>query len=231
MKMQKSTIEYGIIGLGRFGFNLAIALAEAGKEVMVIDKDENKIRQIKHLVDEAFIVGSIEKEILEETGIQNCKTVIIGLSKEIDISILTTLNVINMGIPRVIARATTDEHGSVLEKLGAEVIYPEKDMAFRVANKLISSKSLEFIRLNGNITITEFKLPNFLIGKSIQQSNIRKDFSLSIIAIENENGTKTDIDPNYILNENDNIVLVGSDKNIMKFERIIQKKETNKKNQ
>ena len=65
MRTQKSIIEYGIIGLGRFGFNLATALAEAGKEVMVIDKDENKIRQIKHLVDEAFIVSSIDKETLE----------------------------------------------------------------------------------------------------------------------------------------------------------------------
>lgn len=225
MKIQKSTIEYGIIGLGRFGFNLAVALAEAGKEVMVIDKDENKIRQIKHLVDEAFIVSSMEKEILEETGIQNCKTVIIGLSKEIDVSILTTLNVINMGVPRVIARATSDEHGLVLEKLGAEVIYPEKDIAFRVANKLISSKSLEFIRLKGSITITEFKLPNYLINKTVEESNIRKDFSLTIIAVENESRTITEIKPDYILKEHDNIVLVGSDKNIMKFERIIQKKD------
>ena len=88
MRTQKSIIEYGIIGLGRFGFNLATALAEAGKEVMVIDKDENKIRQIKHLVDEAFIVSSIDKETLEETGIQNCRTVIVGVSKELDISIL-----------------------------------------------------------------------------------------------------------------------------------------------
>lgn len=225
MRTQKSIIEYGIIGLGRFGFNLATALAEAGKEVMVIDKDENKIRQIKHLVDEAFIVSSIDKETLEETGIQNCRTVIVGVSKELDISILTTLNVINMGIPRVIAKATSDEHGSILEKLGAEVIYPEKDMAFRVANKLISSKSLEFIRLNGNITITEFKLPDYLIGKTVENCNIRKDFSLTIIAIENEKGTITDIKPDCVLSKNDKIILVGSDKNIMKFERIIEKKE------
>ena len=225
MKVQKSTVEYGIIGLGRFGFNLALALAEAGKEVMVLDKDENKIRQIKQFVDEAFIISSMEKEILEETGIQNCKTVIIGLSKEIDVSILTTLNIINMGIPRVISRATSDVHGSVLEKLGAEVIYPEKDMAFIVANRLSSSKSLDFIRLNGNITITEFKLPIYLIGKTVEQSNLRKDFSLTIIAIENDNETITEIKPDYILKENDNIVLVGSDKNILKFERFIQKKE------
>ena len=108
MRSQKSIIEYGVIGLGRFGFNLATCLAEAGKEVMVIDRDENKIRQIKHLVDEAFIVNNLDKEILEETGIQNCKTVIVSVSKELDMSILTTLNVINMGVPRVIAKATSD---------------------------------------------------------------------------------------------------------------------------
>ena len=228
MRSQKSIIEYGVIGLGRFGFNLATCLAEAGKEVMVIDRDENKIRQIKHLVDEAFIVNNLAKEILEETGIQNCKTVIVSVSKELDMSILTTLNVINMGVPRVIAKATSDEHGSILEKLGAEVIYPEKDMALRTANKLLNSKSIEFIKLKGDIIIAEFKTPNYLVSKTVDKSNLRKDYSLSIIAIENKNETITEIDPNYELQKDDNIILVGSKKNISKFEKIINKKETKK---
>lgn len=212
MRSQKSIIEYGVIGLGRFGFNLATCLAEAGKEVMVIDRDENKIRQIKHLVDEAFIVNNLDKEILEETGIQNCKTVIVSVSKELDMSILTTLNVINMGVPRVIAKATSDEHGSILEKLGAEVIYPEKDMALRTANKLLNSKSIEFIKLKGDIIIAEFETPNYLVSKTVDKSNLRKDYSLSIIAIENKNETITEIDPNYELQKDDNIILVGSKK-------------------
>lgn len=228
MRSQKSIIEYGVIGLGRFGFNLATCLAEAGKEVMVIDRDENKIRQIKHLVDEAFIVNNLDKEILEETGVQNCKTVIVSVSKELDMSILTTLNVINMGVPRVIAKATSDEHGSILEKLGAEVIYPEKDMALRTANKLLNSKSIEFIKLKGDIIIAEFKTPNYLVSKTVDKSNLRKDYSLSIIAIENKNETITEIDPNYELQKDDNIILVGSKKNISKFEKIINKKETKK---
>lgn len=228
MRSQKSIIEYGVIGLGRFGFNLATCLAEAGKEVMVIDRDENKIRQIKHLVDEAFIVNNLDKEILEETGIQNCKTVIVSVSKELDMSILTTLNVINMGVPRVIAKATSDEHGSILEKLGAEVIYPEKDMALRTANKLLNSKSIEFIKLKGDIIIAEFETPNYLVSKTVDKSNLRKDYSLSIIAIENKNETITEIDPNYELQKDDNIILVGSKKNISKFEKIINKKETKK---
>ena len=221
MKIQKPSIEYGIIGLGRFGFNLAISLANAGKEVMVIDKDENKIRQIKHLVDEAFIVKNLDKEILEETGIQNCNTVIVGISKELDISILTVLNIINMKVPRVIAKATTDEHGTILEKLGAEVIYPERDMAIKLSNKLIRSKSLEFIKLAGDMTIAEFKLPEYLINKTIEKCDLRKDFGLSIIAIENKKCTYTEVDPKYLLNEDDILVLVGSNKNINKFEKFI----------
>lgn len=225
MKIQKPSIEYGIIGLGKFGFNLAISLANAGKEVMVIDKDENKIRQIKHIVDEAFIVKNLDKEILEETGIQNCNTVIVGISKDLDISILTVLNVINMNVPRVIAKATTDEHGTILEKLGAEVIYPERDMAIKLSNKLIRSKSLEFIKLAGDMTIAEFKLPEYLINKTIEKCDLRKDFGLSIIAIENKKCTYTEVDPKYLLNEDDILVLVGSNQNINKFEKFIQKKE------
>ncbi|MEG0021637.1 MAG: TrkA family potassium uptake protein [Bacilli bacterium] len=223
MKIQKSTIEYGIIGLGRFGYSLALSLSKAGKEVMVLDKDENKIRQIKYSVDEAFIVKSLDKEILEETGIQNCNTVIVGISKEIDISILTTLNIIKMGVPRVIAKATSDEHGSVLEKIGAEVIYPECDMALRLANKLISSRSLDFLKLNGDIIIAEFNVPKIFINKSINESNLRNEFSLNIIAIENSNGTCTEIDPKYVFKEEDAFVVVGSNKNISKFENLIKK--------
>ena len=211
--------------MGRFGFNLAISLANAGKEVMVIDKDENKIRQIKHIVDEAFIVKNLDKEILEETGIQNCNTVIVGISKDLDISILTVLNIINMNVPRVIAKATTDEHGTILEKLGAEVIYPERDMAIKLSNKLIRSKSLEFIKLAGDMTIAEFKLPEYLINKTIEKCDLRKDFGLSIIAIENKKCTYTEVDPKYLLNEDDILVLVGSNQNINKFEKFIQKKE------
>lgn len=225
MRQNKQGIEFGIIGLGRFGYNLAISLAEAGKEVMVIDKEDLKIRQIKEYVDEAFIVKNLDKDTLEETGIQNCSNVIISLSKKIDVSILTVLNIINMGVPRVIAKAATEEHGAVLEKIGAEVIYPERDMAIKLSKKLTNSKSIDFMKLTGEMTIVEFELPNTFVNRKIEECNLRKEFSLNIVAIESNGESITDIKPDYILKEKDLIVMVGTNKNILKFEKFIQKKD------
>lgn len=218
MFYRKPTIEYGIIGLGRFGYSLASTLAQANKEILVLDSNESKIRQIRQLTDNAFIINDLSKETLAETGIQNCGTVIICIGEQIDISILTTLTVIDMGVPRVIAKAISPEQGKVLEKIGAEVVYPEHDMAVRLANRLISSRALEYIELSDNVTITELKLSAKISGQSVYESGIRKKFKLNIIALEHEGRTTTDITPDLLLAENDVIVVVGSPDNIRKFE-------------
>ncbi|HHT96373.1 MAG TPA: TrkA family potassium uptake protein [Clostridiales bacterium] len=155
MLQRKPIIDFGIIGLGRFGYALASKLAQANKEVLVLDSSEIKIKQIRNLTDNAFVVDSLNRETLEQAGIKNCGTVIVCIGENIEASILTTLNVIELGVPRVIAKAMSFEHGKVLEKIGAEVIYPEFDMAMRLAERLISSKVLEFIMLSNDMTISE----------------------------------------------------------------------------
>jgi trk system potassium uptake protein TrkA len=223
MLQQRSSIEYGVIGLGRFGFALASHLAEAKKEVLVLDSSESKIKQIRHLTDNAFVVSDLSKETLMEAGIQNCEVVIIGIGEQVDVSILTTLNVISMGVPRVIAKAISLEQGSVLEKIGAEVIYPEHDMAIRLANRLLSSRIMDYITLNDNITISEIKLTATLSGQTVLQASLRKKFKLNIIALQNDNNTITDITPDIVLNENDSMVVVGKKDNIKKFESFLIK--------
>lgn len=218
-RKQMPSIEFGIIGLGTFGISLAKRLASAGKEVIVLDKDESKVSEIKDIVSSAYIVKSLDLSVLEETGIQNCETVIVCISKDIAASALITLNVISMNIPRVFAKATSDEHGKILEKLGAEVIYPERDIAYKVGGMLLNSRKLDFINLNGNISISEFKIPDNYIGKSVKSTNIRNKYSLNIIAIESDGKTNTNIEPEIILNASDYIVVVGDNHNIERFEK------------
>ncbi len=224
MGMHKPSIEFGVIGLGRFGTSLATTLAEAKREVLVLDSSENKIRQIRHLTDNALVVGELSKEALEQAGIQNCETVVICIAEKVDVSILTTLNVISMGVPRVIAKALSLEQGSILEKLGAEVIYPEHDMAIRLANRLLSSRVLDYITLNDDITITELKLTDKIAGQTVLQAGVRKKFKLNIIALEHDNKTTTDITAELVLQENDIVVVVGKKDHIKKFENYLMSK-------
>lgn len=218
MTHRKPAIEFGVIGLGRFGFALASTLAEAGKGVLVLDCTESKIKQIRHLTENAFVVSELTRESLEEVGIQNCGTVIVCIGEKIDVSILTTLNVISMGIPRVIAKAISLEQGNILEKIGAEVIYPEHDMAIRLANRLISSRVMDYIALNDDITISELKLTGKIAGQSVLQANLRKKYSLNIIALEHEKKTTTVITPELVLNQDDVMVVVGKKDDIKRFE-------------
>lgn len=217
----KSTIEFGIIGLGRFGYALAETLLKAGKDVLVIDRDENIIKKIRSLTENAFIVDQLNKESLEETGIQNCHTVVVCIGEKIEVSILTTLNVINMGVPKVIAKAISYEQGCVLEKIGAEVVYPERDMGIRLGNKLLYSNLLDFIQLRDDIRISELKVTDKVSGQTISELNIRRKFNLNIIAIERDSITVVEITPDCILNENDFVVVIGNKANIEKFEKFL----------
>lgn len=225
MKRRNDTIEYGIIGLGRFGTALATALSEAGKEVMVVDNTESKVKQIRDLVSEAFVVEGIDRDSFESAGIQNCETVIVCIGEKIDTSILATLTVISMGVPRVISKATSAEHGCVLEKIGAEVVYPEKDIAIRLARRLVSPHALDFISLNDDIAVSEIRLTSVLEGRSVMEAGIRNRFGLNIVAMERERDTTIDIQPTYRFRKEDVIVVIGKQQAEEEAQRLAREQE------
>ena len=209
----------GIIGLGRFGTALAITLAEAGKEVIVVDQNEEKVKAMRQYTEYAFVCDNLSKATLSEVGIQNCDTVIVCIGSRIDTSILTTLNVVSLGVPHVISKATSQDQGAVLEKIGAEVVYPERDMAIRLGKKLLSGNFLDFIFLDNDIEIQQVPVSGFIKGKTIQEINIRKKYGLNIIAIEHDQNTIIELSPDYKLQSEDIIVVIGKVQNIRKLER------------
>ncbi len=209
---------YGVLGLGRFGASLAQKLAESGAEVIAVDMDENKVREARAYTDYAYIVGKLTRESLEEIGIGSCGTVIICIGDSLEVSLLTTLNVINLGVKRVIAKAMSPEHGLLLEKIGAEVVYPERDMGERLAKKLTVNSVLDYINLSNDIEILECKVPKNFIGIRVSDSDLRQRYSLSIIAIQSGSETVTNIDPAYEFKEGDIIVLIGKADNLRRFQ-------------
>ena len=216
MKKKKDSSIFGIIGLGRFGTALAITLAEAGKEVIVVDQIEEKVKAMRQYTEYAFVCENLSKETLSEVGIQNCDTVVVCIGSKIDTSILTTLNVVSLGVPHVISKATSQDQGAVLEKIGAEVVYPERDMATRLGKRLISGNFLD-----NDIEIQQVPVSGPLVGKTIQEINIRKKYSLNIIAIEHEQNTLIEFTPDYELKAEDIIVVIGKIQNIRKLERAL----------
>ena len=201
---------FGIVGLGRFGTALAITLAEAGKEVIVVDQNEEKVKAMRQYTEYAFVCDNLSKATLSEVGIQNCDTVIVCIGSRIDTSILTTLNVVSLGVPHVISKATSQDQGAVLEKIGAEVVYPERDMAVRLAARLEMARELDIIQLSEQINISKMQVPMQLIGKSVADANLRGRFGLNIIAIESDGRVLENIQPDYLFCAKDILYLSGS---------------------
>lgn len=218
MLKEELSESYGIIGLGRFGTALAQKLAEAGREVIVVDRSEIKVKELRHYTDFAYVADELTKEVLEEIGIQNCDTVIVCIGEKIDTSILVTLNVVNLGVKRVIAKAISRDQGAVLEKIGAEVVYPERDMALRLAKKMLVSSVMDSISLDNNVEISEVMAPSRILGKSLEEARFRQKFGLNIIAVEHKGKTETDINPAYIFESGDVLVVIGKSENVSKFE-------------
>ncbi len=209
-KSKKDQNIYGIIGLGRFGYALAMELAASGAELIVLDRDEEKVRELREYTEGAFVVRGLDKKSLIETGIQNCDIAVVCIGEHLDTSILTTLNLVSLGIPSVIAKATSIEHGEILEKLGAEVVYPERDMAVRLAHRLEASRVLDYIQLSEKLNISKLFVPESMIGKSVQDVNLRAKFGANIIAIENGKELHESVLPSYVFKTGDIIFASGS---------------------
>ena len=210
-RKKNDAITYGIVGLGRFGYALAMELAAFGADIMVMDSDEDKVRAMREYTDDAYVVKSHDKKTLSETGIQNCDVAIVCMGEKMDTSILNTLTLVSLGIPKVIAKASSAEHGEILERLGAEVVYPERDMALRLAHRLESSSVLDFVQLSEKVNISKIIVPDSIADKTVLAVDFRGRFGINIIAIENHSGVQQKINPGYKFQTGD-ILYVSGDK-------------------
>ncbi|MCI5550396.1 MAG: potassium channel family protein [Christensenellales bacterium] len=210
-RKKSDAITYGIVGLGRFGYALAMELAAFGADIMVMDSDEDKVRAMREYTEDAYVVKSHDKKTLSETGIQNCDIAIVCMGEKMDTSILNTLTLVSLGIPKVIAKASSAEHGEILERLGAEVVYPERDMALRLAHRLESSSVLDFVQLSEKVNISKIIVPDSIADKTVLAVDFRGRFGINIIAIENHSGVQQKINPGYKFQKGD-ILYVSGDK-------------------
>lgn len=216
-KRKKNTTAYGIVGLGRFGEALARELAKSGAELLVIDRDEERVQEMRELTENALVVNTLDKKTLAETGIQNCDIAIVCIGEHMESSILTTLNLVSLGIPSVISKATSPEHGEILTRLGAEVVYPERDMAERLANRLVNNSVLDFIQLSEKINISKLITPEAFIGKTVQEVGLRSHFNLNIIAIQNGADVLEHVVPTYRFQPGDILIVSGNKEGIQRF--------------
>ncbi|MGP4107891.1 potassium channel family protein [Virgibacillus sp. L01] len=220
MKQKPVRKEFAVIGLGRFGGNLCKELVSQGVDVLALDKSLERVQEFSSLVSHAAELDAIDEESLKTVGISNFNCVIISLGKGIQSSILATLILKEMGIEQVWVKAQDEYHEKVLRKIGADkIIHPERDMAIRIANHIVSDKVTDYIELSDKYSIVEIIASKKIAGKTLSELDIRAKYNCSVIAIKRSSNNILISPPaDMKIISTDILIAIGSNKNLEHFE-------------
>lgn len=177
--------QIAVIGLGRFGSSLIKELNAMGHEVLAIDIHEDRINEIVDYATQAIEADVMDENVLKSLGVADFDMAVVAIGENIQANVLTTILLKELGVKKVIAKAQNELHGRVLEKIGADlVVYPERDMAVRVAHALVSKSVMEYISLSPKYSIIELVTPRTIVGKSLAEMDLRSKYQVSIMAVK-----------------------------------------------
>lgn len=217
----KKERQFAVIGLGRFGRNIAMSLHEMGYEVLAIDKDMERVQEFSHEVTHVVQADTTDEDALRSLGILNFDVVIVAIGADTEANIMTTLQLKEIGVPYIVATARNVLQVKVLEKIGADrIVAPERDMAKRVAYNLASTNVMDYIELSPKFSIVEINVPKALCNKTLIESNIRAKYGLNIVAIKRDEELIINPLPTEVLREQDIAIVVGSNDSINSLEEI-----------
>lgn len=199
-----------VFGAGRFGTSIAEELFKNNVEVMVIDKDEEKIQNLATKVTTAIIADVTDEAAMEEVGLKNFDVAVVAIGTDLESSIIATVAAKEHGIPTIYAKAPTDMHGRILSKIGADyVIYPEKQIAERLARSISGSSIVEYLNFSEEYSIAEMAPPKNWENKTLAKLNIRNERDIMIIAIKRNKKTIISPKASEIILKDDKIVVLG----------------------
>ena len=221
--------QFAVIGLGRFGAEVARTLAQSGFEVIAIDRDEVRVREIAGAVSLAVQLDASDEKALREAGVQNVDVAVVSIGENIESNILTVMLLKDLGIKNIVAKAVSELHGRILSQLGIrQVVHPERDMAQKVAHNLIRADVLEMIELSPEYSIVEYPAPDFVQNKSIMDANLRAKYGITIIAVKHPDETNPVKEiwninpyPSDVISKGDTLVILGKNKDIEKFSKSV----------
>ncbi len=210
-----------LIGLGRFGKHIAMKLRDLNHEVMAVDRNEDLVQEILPLVTNAQIGDSTNEEFLRSLGVDNYDVCIVAIGDDFQSSLETTSLLKELGADMVVSRAATDVQEKFLLRNGAdEVVYPEKQLARWTAIRCSADHILDYIEIDGDHAIFEVPIPKAWLGKTIGQVDIRKKFSINILAVKTGRKLDSFITPDTLLSEEKTLMVMGKYKDLQKCFRI-----------
>jgi trk system potassium uptake protein len=215
--------QFAVIGLGRFGSAMATTLTELGHDVIGVDGEAEKVRAHADVIAQAIELDATDERALKAAGIQDVDVAVVSIGENIESSLLVVMQLRDLGVPMVVAKAVTPLHGRILEKIGvSRVIFPEREMAIRVAHGLVMPDVIDYIELSRDFSIVELTAPEAFVGKTLKQLELRPRYGLTLIAVKRRSGTTpdapvvTNVSPSADeeIRRDDVLVLLGSNEKL-----------------
>lgn len=213
--------QFAVIGMGNFGYYLAIRLCEKGHEVLTIDRKPALIQDIRDYVSQAVVADATDIKALEALGIKEMDTVVVCIGNNLSDSILTTLNLNDLGVKHLLAKAISDSHARILKKIGAhEIVFPEKDQAVQLAERLHNPNLLDYLPSIQDYSIVRIPPPKSFVGKALRELNLINRFGVQIVAIRKKDSEDLNIIPtaNYKVMEDDLMIILGPNEALNKLQ-------------
>ena len=211
---------YVVIGLGRFGTAVATELCNLGHEVLAIDGSEDRVQNVADRVTHAVVGDARDPAVLRALGVRNYDCAIVAVADDVGNSALITMNLKDIGIKEVIAKAQSHVHQKVLQKIGANrVVFPEHETGVKLAQSLSSSNILNFIELSDDFGIVELTAPKVWQGHSLKDLDVRAKFGVNVIAIRKGESAELEVAPGaaYVVAPGDVVVTLGRNENISRL--------------
>jgi trk system potassium uptake protein TrkA len=220
-----------VVGLGTFGLTIASELLKKGCQVTAIDKDAEKVELASEFALDVIIADGRDKKPLEEAGVSSADAAIVSIGEDLEASFLVTLHLKELGIPWIVTKASSTSQGEILEKIGADrIIYPEEEMAKKLAEQLLNPSIINYLQLNDNVGIMESETPDSFINKTPKGLSLRSKYGLNLIAIkrrvQKKNATEVVEDLIIIpssdekIIEGDTLLVIGDYKSLERFKKM-----------
>ena len=212
---------YIVIGMGLFGMEVARKLCALGCEVLAIDRNTDLVQQVANDVTHAVVADGQDKDVLRALDAGNFDCAIVAIGDDLAASVLTTMNLKELGVPYVVCKARDVTHRRVLEKLGVDrVVIPESEFAGKLARSLSSHNVLDYIELSEEYGILEVPAPRSWVGKTILELNVRAKLGVNIIAVKNDRTTNVSPSANYKIESGDIMVVLGDTKALESVQKL-----------